>query len=354
MNKIIEYLKRIKILKDIFLELDSIKNKISLIILRRFYFRLKMAYPRCIAFETTNVCNLRCPICPTGSNLRKIPSKILTYEEFKCIADKLSDSITSCYLFDWGEELLNPDIFKIIKYFKSRGVKLFVSSNFSFDKEDVFFEQIIDSRLDELIISLDGASQETYSKYRIGGDFNKVIRNIDKLRTLQIERSVDVPKITWKFIVNKFNESEIGQARKLARSMGIEFVLAGMNLGDLWPDIQGDSEESIEDRIEYWLPKNKRLRNRYYRDQYRLPLNNFLCDELFLSCTIGCDGKVYPCCYCADQKSSFGDLQKQSFEEIWNNFLYQYSRSLFIKDIYNGKVVQTICQRCVNYRKYKN
>ncbi|MFC1709271.1 radical SAM/SPASM domain-containing protein [Candidatus Omnitrophota bacterium] len=318
---------------------------------RRKRLRLRVPYPRVITFETSNICNLQCPFCPTGRNIRRIPSKILNFEEFKFLADKLPKSISTCYLFSWGEEFLNPDIFRIIGYLKEKNVKVVISTNFSFDKPKEFFENIVDSCLDEIVISLDGASQESYSKYRVKGSFIKVIENINKLKMLQREKGKRRPRIIWKFIINRHNENEIGQAQKMSKKMGVEFTLAKMNLGDTWPDMQPYIKEPMIDRINYWLPQNIKFRNSYYTRSYRLPLNDFACEALFNTCVICCDGKLYPCCFCADEKSSFGDLHKQTFEEIWNGVIYQSARSLFMKKKYANRKVETVCDMCMSYRK---
>lgn len=82
-----------------------------------------------------------------------------------------------------------------------------------------------------------------------------------------------------------------------------------------------------------------------------MPLFDSACDFLFNDCVIGCAGKLYPCCFCADEKSSFGDLHKQSFGEIWSGITYQSARNLFLCNKCPANKVITICDACRNYRK---
>ena len=160
------------------------------------------------------------------------------------------------------------------------------------------------------------------------------------------------PKIIWKFIVNKFNENEITNAKEIANNLGIEFETSFLGLSD---DLTGlDFRNTVEQNKEYWLPLRKQYRHPYYRNEYKIPLTNFFCTQLFETVVINPDGKVFPCCWVTDTKYAFGDLTKESFEDIWYNSKYLYSRSLFSKEKYSGPKEKTVCSICNNFKKVKN
>lgn len=306
--------------------------------------------PRSIIIDPVNNCNLHCPFCPTGAGKLNYEKTIMSFNIFKKIIDKMPQ-VKYISLFNWGEPFLNPDLFAMIKYAKKRSIRVAVDSHFSLRKEMNFFRDIVQSRLDLLKISLDGASQATYSKYRRGGNFNLVINNIKTLISFKNKLKSSKPKIIWKFIINRFNEREIKKALKMAFNLGVEFKLHKMGLGDDNPDVAYGL--SINDRIKYWLPRNRKYVFPYYRNNYKKPLNNQPCYHLFRRIIINPDGKVFPCCYASDKNSVFGNLLIDSFYGIWNNEKYKFSRSLFTGEKYSGPITQTVCLNCGNFKKRK-
>ena len=125
----------------------------------------------------------------------------------------------------------------MIRYARDRNVKVIVSSHFSFSKPDEFFENIVTSGLEKLFISLDGSSQETYSHYRVGGDYAQVMANIRNLIEAKKRLRRAKPEIIWQFLVNKFNEHEIATARNIAKDLGIALDIRSLDLDDELPDV---------------------------------------------------------------------------------------------------------------------
>ena len=70
-------------------------------------------------------------------------------------------------LHNWGEPLLNDEIYRMISYARASNIEVHVSSNLNVINK-VKAEKLVESGLDVLIVSLDGACQETYMQYRIG------------------------------------------------------------------------------------------------------------------------------------------------------------------------------------------
>jgi radical SAM protein with 4Fe4S-binding SPASM domain len=306
--------------------------------------------PTAVIIDPINTCNLKCPLCPTGLRKLKYEPMLMSLKTFKTIINKIPKLRHIC-LFNWGEPFLNPSIFEMIEYADEKDIRVNIHSNFSFKKDDNFFLNILKSNLDTLVISLDGASEQAYSKYRIGGDFDLVLSNINKLTGMKNKLHYSNPTIIWKFVVNKFNEKDITDAEETADNLRIGFETTYLGLSDDLPDFE--LEETIQKRKEHWLPVNKKYQKPCYRGEYRLPLNNVYCAQLFETIIINPDGKVFPCCWATDPEYVFGDITKESLEEIWYNSKYLYSRSLFSKEEYIGPKVKTPCLLCNNFRKIK-
>ena len=113
-----------------------------------------MIYPK-IKIEPTNLCNLKCPLCPTNcamSRARGDMSLVL----FKKIIDSFEkDEIKKINLWNFGEPLLNKDIFEMVRYAAKKGIRVIISTNSTMlDKE--IRKNILYSGLDTIIVCLDG------------------------------------------------------------------------------------------------------------------------------------------------------------------------------------------------------
>ena len=83
-------------------------------------------------------------------------------------------------MHNWGESLLNKQVFEMIAYAQSRNVGTNLSTNFS-ETTSTDIEGLLDSGLEYLVVSLDGTSAESYATYRIRGRFDNVVANLCEL-----------------------------------------------------------------------------------------------------------------------------------------------------------------------------
>ncbi len=325
----------------------DLQNKISDML--RYNFKvdtLTPRLPRAAVIDPINICNLDCPLC--ASKTQNYDKGKMSFETFKIVLDKIP-SLRVLVLFNWGEPLLNPEIFQIIKESASRNIYTITHSNFSLKQKYEFFERLVRSGLHQLVISIDGASQETYEKYRIKGRFDWVIENIKHTVTAKKYLRKRDPKIIWKFLVNKYNEHEIDKAKSLARELGVEIIFDKMGLADDLPDISFPG--TLEERKNLWLPKNQNFILDYYKNGNKLPINDKPCYQLFSSIVVNPDGKVTPCCWVTNKENVWGDLKFQSIQEIWHGENYKYSRSLFNALQYSGSVKKNICTKCDIFKR---
>ena len=83
--------------------------------------------------------------------------------------------------------------------------------------------ELVASGLDVLVVAIDGTSQETYERYRVGGRLADVLANVRTLRRVQDELGDRRTEVRWKFVVNRHNEHELEAARSMARELGMTF-----------------------------------------------------------------------------------------------------------------------------------
>lgn len=318
--------------------LNIIHTEIN-IILRKEYIS---SYPYMLTVDPTNICQLRCPLCSTGQrkNLRDYGK--MSFSIFKKIIDEIGGYLLNIHLLWWGEPFLNKDILKFVKYAHQNNIGTFISTNFSHHLSDDYIREVVKSGLDVISISLDGVTSEVYSKYRVGGDFNLVVKNIKTLVKFRKELKSKTPRIEWQFLVNKYNEHQLSKLDNFASNLGVDSVILEQLL-----ILFGQSNYQGMD-IKKWLPKNKK----YQPTRLSLKNNksdnlvNGTCWWLWRGAAISHDGGVSPCCYNNNKKYDFGNILKDDFKKIWNNENYLLARSLFSRKDMVKDDRKIICHGC--------
>jgi radical SAM protein with 4Fe4S-binding SPASM domain len=298
--------------------------------------------PFILNVEPGNVCNLKCPLCPTGLGEPDMAKGFMELDFFKRIFVQLKNSITSVNLYSWGEPLLNKDLISIIRYIKETDetIHIVTSTNLNIIDEDLLTE-LIGSGIDEIIVSCDGASRDTYGKYRVGGDFDLVLRNLRLLARKKKELAKDT-RIVWNFLVFRHNEREIEKAKAMAKEIGVDFRI-GLMRTSMKDEILKSHKEVIE-RDKNWIPDNPEY-SAYDKANCAAKKIIKTCRKPWQEITINWNGLVFPCCAVYGEKYNFGDARKDSIKYIWNNPRFISAR----KEILNNKHrATTICGMCRN------
>lgn len=285
--------------------------------------------PLAIGAELTNNCNLNCPECSSGSGLMTRKRGYMEIEFFKKVMKELNPYLLNTNLYFQGEPMLHPGFFSFLEH--SRNIHTTVSTNGHFLTADNC-DKIVKSRLNKLIISLDGTDQETYSQYRVNGKIDRVVSGIERIAEARNRNKSDL-KVEIQFLVNRLNEHQIPKAKELAKKNKAVLRLKSMQIND-------------KKDIDKWLPQNGKLsRYRLLNGEYTIK-NSFpnRCARLWFNPVITWDGKVIPCCFDKDAEHVMGDLSQDSFREIWNGPKYR----IFRKSILSGRHMIDICRNCTS------
>ncbi|HLC22537.1 MAG TPA: radical SAM protein [Candidatus Nanoarchaeia archaeon] len=304
------------------------------------YASLKLKQPRVwgkplsLFIEPTNICNLKCPLCPTGNNSVPKSKGYMQFDHFKHVIDTLGPTALSVTLWNYGEPFLNKQSFDMIRYAKLKGLKVITSTNGFVFKNKENIDRIIDSGLDEIIFAVDGASAETYNKYRINGNFDELIEGIKLLAEEKKRRKSFFPYMSMQFIIMKNNEHEVEDIQKLAKEIGVdELILKTVYLFN-------DAEMA-----EKYLPHNKKY-SRYLTDEGVACKTSIRpgCDGLWIGVNINYDGTIVPCCFDTHEKFKFGNIvdTKDFMNEIWNSKKF----IAFRKNVWEDKGSVEMCKNC--------
>jgi MoaA/NifB/PqqE/SkfB family radical SAM enzyme len=183
--------------------------------------------PKALRLEASSHCQLRCPSCPTtdGAIHPAVGSGFLDPADFDRLLAE-NPAIRIVELSNYGEIFLNPRLSEILRIAHERGVGLAATNGANFNNvSPAVLEDLVRYRFRHVTCSIDGASQETYARYRVRGNFERVIGNIRSLNALKETQHSEWPKLEWQFVVFGYNEHEIPEARRLAGELGMTFRL---------------------------------------------------------------------------------------------------------------------------------
>lgn len=288
--------------------------------------------PISLAFEPTTSCNLRCPECPSGLRSFTRPTGSLDPGLFHQTIDQVKDYLMYLTFYFQGEPYLNPEFLPMVEYASNRGIFTSTSTNGHYLDDDRA-QKTVESGLKKLIISVDGTDQDTYSKYRIGGNLAKVLEGTRNLVRWKKRLRRKYPIIILQFLVMRSNQDQIEQMRILGGELGVERVVFKttqiydyQNGSDLIPTIDRYSRYRENGSGKYKV-KNK-MRNQ--------------CWKMWHSNVVTWDGKVVPCCFDKDAQHLLGNLKEESFSQVWQGKDYRQFR----KRVFNSRKEIDICGNC--------
>jgi len=285
--------------------------------------------------DPSTVCNLKCPLCPTGTGAPGRSRKcLMKLGDFKKAVDALSECLYIVYLYNWGEPFLNPEIFEMIEHTKSRRLLAFLSSNLNVRIEN-FGEKVVKSGLDWLYASIDGTDQKTYEGYRRGGSYSLAMSNLADVIEAKKRLGSSTPFIVAGFLPMRHNEAVVGRFKKKMLELGADAVLiANVTLSGFEAEKQ---YLPLDERLNGYLPDGKR----------KTPFPG--CAMPWTTAFVFPDLQVSGCCYAPyyDEKHDLGNLREARFSELWNSPRHVEMRRVIRDRISDSK---NPCAQCVEGR----
>ncbi|MGD9823095.1 radical SAM/SPASM domain-containing protein [Desulfobacter sp.] len=297
-------------------------------------------YPSALTIDVGNVCNLKCPLCPTGRGDKGVERGFMPFEQFQRILSEVGPYLTDLDLHNWGEPLLNKDLVAMVRLAKKKGITVNISSNLMrLDEQSA--EALIAAKIEKIFISLDAASPETYKIYRVGGDFDTVIEHIRLLLAAKKKLNLYYTRLKILFHVFRHNEHEVEKIKQLSKELGVELAI-NMIRPDMGKEIFDDVKQAIE-RDGKWLPENSEYCPFDMVSQEKKIVRS--CRALWKTAVINWNGNVFPCCSVFGDQYQFGNVFTESFRTIWNNEHYIAARKEVKGRIENSSTICHICRR---------
>lgn len=265
-------------------------------------FRRELPFPVHMDFETAFVCNLRCVMCTHAADVpaarRPKRPAFLDFDLYRKVVDEGARStLRSVGLDQEGEPLLNKRLGEFIRYARQRGiVDVMFNDNATLLTRDKA-AMLLDSGLTRLHFSLDAATETTYRKIRIGGDFGVAVRNIRAFLELKRRRRRALPVTRVSFVRMRCNEHELDDFVRFWRDQVDYIAVQEFN-----SPVPGDS--AFRGCI-------GRTREANF---------DFRCTQPWFRMVVLSDGSLLPCCMLGYSRLlTAGNAAEESVSAVWRS-----------------------------------
>lgn len=289
-------------------------------------FTKEFDFPLYILTELTFSCNYRCPQCILGDKEETIKLKPKIPEMPIALFKKIVDEgekyqCRSLCLNHTSEPLLVRDLADRIFYARDHGfLDILMNTNGELLNEKIS-EELIQSGLTRLMVSIDANSTETFEKIRVGGNFEKVKNNVLNFIKIRNELGLKLPLVRTSFVLQKDNGHELNDFKNFWKEK-VDYV-----------HIQSFSKP-------YDTAEDSRINHKKSDTE-----DIFRCDQPNNRIVIRSDGQVLPCCSWFSYELPVGNVNDSSIFEIWNSKSMKDLRKMH----FEGKYFQNpTCEKCVN------
>lgn len=297
-------------------------------------------YPTMIDIEPTQRCNYKCVMCVPFKEKRKD----MTFDEFKKILDE-QYGLMEVKVQGVGEPLLNRDFFRMVDYAKKKWLWVRTTTNGSLLHKNDNYKKLVDSRVHDVNISIDGCTKDVYEAIRVGGIFEQMMQNCRMIN--DYNNRVRKTTIRAWVVLQKHNRHQFLDFPQFFADLGFKemaFSFALHNYGR-----NGDNSEVTD----FTIPDESLEKVLRISEETGIKINLFhhpyfngdsFCRIPFKRIYVTTDSHILPCCYIANQEViDYGSYH--DFARIWREDYAELRRGLkqkdrlpsFCKQCYGGK-----------------
>lgn len=286
--------------------------------------------------EPTTKCNFRCGFC-CGRSMDQSNLSLAQFTEFL----ELFPEIQHLELQGEGEPLINPDFFKMVDLANRRRIYISFITNGSF--LHAYIQQILDSQIRSIRVSLETADSEKFQRIR-GGSFAVVEAGIRQLLSERSRLGLSQPSVGFALTVLASTVDDVPDIYDLYQQLGMDGAIAIQSLNPMpqYAEVYDDQiaseylETDQKQRLlgymtskvaqEIWFQKSP---HHHFYDELFRPRPADIAKGKLASCPwldsgINLDrhGRLTPCCMVKGESWSFGQLGEISREEILDSKAY--------------------------------
>ena len=310
--------------------------------------------PVCLYLETTNRCNLLCTTCPRTYEELEPPAD-MSWELFTTIVDQVPD-LARAVLHGVGEPMLVKDLPRMVRYLKDRGTYVLFNTNGTVLNAKNG-RALIEAGLDELRVSLDASTPESYRVVRGKDYFSRILKNVRAFREMQEREGHIKPRVSAWLTGLKETIAELPAFVRVAAEIGVKEVYLQRlvffeqgAVGHARPDqalferLSGDEQRLIDEATSVAASLGLTFSASGAASEPGVSLHKQADDNPWSLCRrpwtvmyFTANGRALPCCIAPFSQRGYenytlGDATQQSLREIWNGEQYQSFRNALHSD----------------------
>lgn len=322
--------------------------------------------PRFVQIEPVGQCNLRCRMCPIAYRRDGPPwgpPAFIEFDTFRRLVDGFPD-LEELHLQGLGEPLMHPQFFAMVRYAADRGIRVSTNTNLTLLTPSRA-RPCVESGLDTLHASIDGASAATYQFIRRRANFAKVLKNLDRLIACRQELGSATPKVRIVVVAMRRNLAELAGIVRLAREHGVDTVFVQHLCHDYSDDLLPAAYRPMRDfvaaetllgedpaRVEAAFAEARRAAAELGVDLRLPPVHGEShprsphgCDWPHRGAYLSYRGEAMPCCMVSTpDRAHLGNMAREGTAAVWNGLPYRVFRAALA----SGKPPE-VCRGCGVY-----
>jgi pyruvate-formate lyase-activating enzyme len=196
---------------------------------------------RKVYIEPTNACNLSCRTCVRHA--WDEPEGFMEWATFEAVADGLTEAAhadgpagaeggaaagahaaRTIAFMGLGEPLLHPRFLDMVRLAKAHGLRAEVTTN-ALLLDDEMAGGLLQAGLDQLVVSIDGASAEAFGRARSGASLAEVVENVRRLHDHRGPNYGPGMRIGVELVAMRSNIGELPGLNRLAAQLGASFII---------------------------------------------------------------------------------------------------------------------------------
>jgi MoaA/NifB/PqqE/SkfB family radical SAM enzyme len=266
------------------------------------------SWPFHMQVELTSYCNLRCPVCPVGAKELTRDPIPMAVDLFERLMVEAGPHLLTISLWAWGEPLLHPRLEQILRVARRYPAASLLSTNGQNLDDDRVQRALRQEPPTYLIVAIDGLTDETNSRFRIGAKLEPALEGVRQLAAWKKASGSQFPVLHCRFMVMEHNEHELPGLKDFAAGAGFDMVSV-RTLSII------DADEGTH---RSFVPKGSEWKAYSYSAGERKRRDDFVCQRAWTFPTVFADGTVVSCEQDYNGSAPFGVLSADStFKSIW-------------------------------------
>lgn len=297
--------------------------------------------------ENVSRCNFSCRMCAVSKWPKRRRAEDMSLAAFKALIDE-QYGLVEIKLNGLGEALMQgDDYFEMIRHARERRIWVRTTTNGSLLHVRGNHRKLMDSGINEVDISVDGANADTFEAIRVGGKFEQVIANCSLLN--DHARRCGKPAAKMWTLVQRANAGRLGDHIRLAARLGFRHLVFSLQMHGWGDDALAERNrgEMVElDEVRLWelvyAGRDLGVRVAFWDVSAKFDVDEpaHRCPWPFERAVVSSDLRTVPCCMIGTPEA-FEIGKGKLFTENWLGKEYEAFRQAHL----DGKI-PSICRAC--------